>query len=59
MKHHLTRAAALLAMTAVLLTGSASALFGKKTEEALPPGGRKKLLHLQCFTVEEAFRRFP
>lgn len=30
MKHQLTRAAALLALTAVLLTGSASALFGKK-----------------------------
>ncbi|WP_297997450.1 Ig-like domain-containing protein [uncultured Oscillibacter sp.] len=38
MKHQLTRAAALLALTAVLLTGSASALFGKKAEEASPEG---------------------
>ncbi len=38
MKHQLTRAAALLALTAVLLTGSASALFGKKAEEAPPEG---------------------
>ena len=38
MRHHLTRAAALLALTAVLLTGSASALFGKKTEPAPAEG---------------------
>jgi len=37
MKSHLTKAAA-LALTAVLLTGSASALFGKKTEETAPEG---------------------
>lgn len=37
MKSHLTRAAA-LALTAVLLTGSASALFGKKTGETAPEG---------------------
>ena len=32
MKHHLTRTAALLALAAVLLTGSVSALFGKKED---------------------------
>ena len=29
-----------------------------KREPPLPPGGRKKLLHFQCFTVEETFRGF-
>lgn len=38
MKHHLLRSAAVLALTALLLTGSASALFGKKTEPAPDPG---------------------
>ena len=49
MKHQLTRAAALLALTAVLLTGSASALFGKKAEEA-PPEGAPQVWDLEIRT---------
>ena len=50
MKHHLTRAAALLAMTAVLLTGSASALFfGKKTEEPDPGAPQAEDLSLSTY----------
>ena len=45
MKHHLTRAAAVLTLTAVLLSGSASALFGKK-DDAQPPEGAEKLYRL-------------
>ena len=52
MKHHLTRAAALLALTAVLLTGSASALFGKKTEEA-PPEGAPQVWDLEIRTYRD------
>lgn len=52
MKHHLTRAAALLVLTAVLLTGSASALFGKKTEEA-PPEGAPQVWDLEIRTYRD------
>lgn len=52
MKHHLTRAAALLVMTAVLLTGSASALFGKKTEET-PPAGAPQVWDLEIRTYRD------
>lgn len=52
MKHHLTRAAALLAMTAMLLTGSASALFGKKTEET-PPEGAPQVWDLEIRTYRD------
>ncbi|WP_295765142.1 Ig-like domain-containing protein [uncultured Oscillibacter sp.] len=50
MKHHLTRAAALLALTAVLLTGSASALFGKKAEEPAPAEGAPQVWDLEIRT---------
>ena len=49
MKHHLIKTAAVLALTAVLLTGSASALFGKKTEEA-PPAGAPQVWDLEIRT---------
>ncbi len=52
MKHQLTRAAALLALTAVLLTGSASALFGKKAEEA-PPEGAPQVWDLEIRTYRD------
>ncbi|MEY8388864.1 Ig-like domain-containing protein [Oscillospiraceae bacterium 38-13] len=52
MKHHLTRAAALLALTAVLLTGSASALFGRKTEAA-PVEGAPQVWDLEIQTYRD------
>ena len=52
MKHHRTRAAALLALAAVLLTGSASALFGKKTEEA-PVEGAPQVWDLEIRTYRD------
>lgn len=52
MKHHLTRAAALLALTAVLLTGSASALFGRKTEAA-PAEGAPQVWDLEIQTYRD------
>lgn len=53
MKHHLTRAAALLALTAVLLTGSASALFGKKAEEPAPAEGAPQVWDLEIRTYRD------
>ena len=52
MKHHLTKAAALLALTAVLLTGSASALFGKKAEDK-PPEGAPQVWDLEIRTYRD------
>ena len=52
MKHHLTKAAALLALTAVLLTGSASALFGKKAGDK-PPEGAPQVWDLEIRTYRD------
>ena len=52
MKTHLTRIAAVLALTAVLLTGSASALFGKKAEQA-PPEGAPQVWDLEIRTYRD------
>ncbi|MDE6455915.1 MAG: S-layer homology domain-containing protein, partial [Dysosmobacter sp.] len=52
MKHHLTKAAALLALAAVLLTGSASALFGKKAEDT-PPEGAPQVWDLEIRTYRD------
>ena len=52
MKHHLIKTAAVLALTAVLLTGSASALFGKKAEEA-PPAGAPQVWDLEIRTYRD------
>ena len=49
MKIHLMRTAAVLTLAAMLLTGSASALFGKKTEEA-PPEGAPQVWDLEIRT---------
>ena len=51
MKHHLTRAAVLL-LAAALLTGSASALFGKKTE-AVPPAGTPQVWDMEIRTYRD------
>ena len=52
MKHQLTKAIALLALTAVLLTGSASALFGKKSEPA-PQEGAPQVWDLEIRTYRD------
>lgn len=52
MKHHLMRTAAVLALTAVLLTGSASALFGKKAQET-PPEGAPQVWDLEIRTYRD------
>ena len=52
MKHHLLKAAALLALAAMLLTGSASALFGKKTEPA-PVEGAPQVWDLEIRTYRD------
>ena len=52
MKHHLTRAAAVLTLTAVLLSGSASALFGKK-DDAQPPEGAPQVWDLEIRTYRD------
>ena len=52
MKHHLIKTAAVLALTAVLLTGSASALFGKKTQET-PPAGAPQVWDLEIRTYRD------
>lgn len=52
MKHHLTRAAVLLTLAALLLTGSASALFGKKAEET-PPAGAPQVWDLEIRTYRD------
>ena len=49
MKIHLMRTAAVLTLAVMLLTGSASALFGKKTEEA-PPEGAPQVWDLEIRT---------
>ena len=51
MKHHLTKAAA-LALAAVLMTGSASALFGKKADET-PPEGAPQVWDLEIRTYRD------
>lgn len=52
MKNLSLRMAAVLTLTAVLLTGSASALFGKKTEET-PPEGAPQVWDLEISTYRD------
>ncbi|MCI9120543.1 MAG: surface layer protein [Oscillibacter sp.] len=52
MKSHLMRSAAVLTLAALLLTGSASALFGKKAEET-PPAGAPQVPNLELRTYRD------
>lgn len=52
MKTHFTKTAAVLILSAVLLTGSASALFGKKAEET-PPEGTPQVWDLEIRTYRD------
>ncbi len=52
MKSHLMRSAAVLTLAALLLTGSASALFGKKAEET-PPEGAPQVWDLEIRTYRD------
>lgn len=53
MKNRSLRTIAVLALTAMLLTGSASALFGKKTEEAAPAEGAPQVWDLEIRTYRD------
>lgn len=53
MKNISLRAAAVLVLTAALLTGSASALFGRKTEETAPAEGAPQVWDLEIRTYRD------
>ena len=53
MKKHLMRRSAVLALAAVMLTGSASALFGSKKEAAEPVAGAPTVQDLEISTYRD------